>query len=93
MRIKRKPLLMSRKTIAPNSFAAIRVFAFKPFANCAVMSVFDFKVSVSVVAKLYKEKEKKKSPRMPRMPRAGEGRSKRRGSVRRKGRVYMRCLD
>lgn len=35
---------MSRKTIAPNSFAAIRVFAFKPFANCAVMPVFDFEM-------------------------------------------------
>lgn len=59
MRIKRKLLLVSRKTIAPNSFAAIRVFAFKPFANCAVMSVFDFKVSVSVVAKLYEDKKKR----------------------------------
>jgi nitrogenase molybdenum-iron protein alpha/beta subunit len=37
-----------------------RVFAFKPFADCAVMPVFDFKVSVSVVAKLYEGKNKEK---------------------------------
>lgn len=60
MRIERKPLLMSRKTIEPNSFAAIRVFASNPFADCAVMLIFDINVSVSVVAKLYKGKKKKK---------------------------------
>lgn len=72
MKIERKPLLMSKKTIAPNSFAAIRVFAFKPFANCAVMPILDFKMSVSVVAKLYEGEKKKKKSRMPRMPRSGE---------------------
>lgn len=75
---------MSRKTIEPNSFAAIRVFASNPFADCAVMLIFDINVSVSVVAKLYKGKKKKKKEnerngkKKSRMLKAGEGEKKQR---------------